>query len=112
MDNECIFCKIVAGEIPCEKVLENDDFIVIKDANPKVDGHLLVIPKEHSDNFLGLSPGLYGGLLESVRAVCSELNVENFNLIVNNGKIAGQLVSHFHLHILPRVEGDGFKLNA
>ena len=108
----CIFCKIVAGEIPCEKVFESEDFIVIRDANPKVDGHLLVISKEHYGSFLDMSAELYSGMLSTVKDVLEKLGIENFNLVVNNGKIAGQLIAHIHLHILPRVEGDGFKLGV
>jgi len=110
--DECVFCKIVAGEIPCEKVFEDGDFIVIKDANPKVDGHLLVISREHYEDFLSLPSGLYSGMLEMVKDVVGKLGVKDFNLVVNNGKLAGQLVSHFHLHILPRKEGDGFRVGA
>jgi len=110
--DDCVFCKIVAGEIPCEKVAESEDFIVIKDANPKVEGHLLVIPREHYEDFLSLPSGLYSGMLEMVKDVVGKLGVKDFNLVVNNGKLAGQLVSHFHLHILPRKEGDGFRVGV
>ena len=102
----CIFCKIVAGEIPCDKVFENEDFIVIKDANPKVEGHSLVISKKHYETFLDMPSGLYEKFLSSVKDAVDKLGVKNFNLVLNNGEVAGQLVSHLHLHILPRKKGD------
>ncbi|MFH1238383.1 MAG: HIT domain-containing protein [archaeon] len=109
---DCIFCKIIRGEIPCQKILEDDNFIVIKDANPKVIDHLLVIPKEHYEKFSDISSELYGKLLEIAKKAVEKLGVKEFNLVVNNGRTAGQLMPHFHLHILPRKEGDGFKLNV
>lgn len=108
----CIFCKIVRGEIPSKKILENDNFIVIFDANPKVANHSLVISKEHYENFLDMPPELYKESLETAKTAIEKLGVKDFNLVVNSGRVAGQLISHTHLHILPRKEGDGFKLNV
>ena len=107
-----MFCKIVAGEIPSEKVLEGDDFVVIKDVNPKVDGHLLVISKEHYGTFLDMPEELYSKMLMVVRKVVGDLGIRDFNLVVNNGKVAGQLIPHVHLHILPRKEGDEFRVGV
>ena len=104
---DCVFCKIVKGDIPAEKVLENDDFIVIKDASPKVEGHSLVIPKEHYKTFLDLPSGLYEKFLVTAREASEKLSSGDFNFVLNNGKVAGQLVPHLHLHILPRKDGDG-----
>ena len=112
MEDECIFCKIVRGEIPSEKVFENDDFIVIKVVNPKVEGHLLVISKKHYGTFLDMPSELYGGLLKTARDVVEKLDIKDFHLVVNNGKNVGQVVGHFHLHVLPRKKGDGFGLVA
>jgi len=106
MENDCIFCRIVKGEIPAEKILEAEDFIVIRDANPKVVGHSLVIPKGHYETFLDLPSGLYSRLLVVVKSVVEKLGAKDFNLVLNNGEFAGQVVPHFHLHILPRREGD------
>lgn len=108
---DCIFCKIIRGEIPCKKILENDNFIVIFDANPKVADHSLVISKEHYETFLDMPSELYKESLETVKSVIEKLGVKDYNLVVNSGRTAGQLISHAHLHILPRKEGDGFKLN-
>lgn len=106
----CVFCKIVSGEIKEGAIYENENFIVIKDAYPMLEGHLLVVPKKHYDNFLEMSSEIYGELLVAAREVIKKMEIENFNLIVNNGSVAGQVVNHFHLHILPRKEGDGFKI--
>lgn len=110
MVKDCIFCKIVAWEIPAERVLEGEDFIVIKDANPKVEGHLLVIPREHYESFMDMPKSLYEGMLETAKFALAKLEAKDFNLVLNNGKIAGQVVPHVHLHVLPRREGDGFRV--
>ena len=112
MEDDCVFCKIVAGEIDSEKVIENDDFIVIKNINPVVDGHSLVIPKEHYENFLDLPSGLYEGFLKIAKEAVGKLGAKDFELVTNNGKVAGQSILHLHLHILPRVEGDGFSVGV
>jgi len=112
MSEECVFCKIVAGQIPSEKVFENENFIVIRDVSPQVEGHLLVIPKMHVGNFMELDEGMYEGFLRTVADVARQEGLENFNLVVNEGRVAGQIVEHLHLHILPRVEGDGFELGV
>ena len=107
-----MFCKIVAGELLSEKVAEGDDFLVIRDASPKVSGHLLVISKGHYETFLDLPEGLYSEMLKVVRDAVDKIGCKDFNLVLNNGEVAGQLVPHVHLHILPRKKGDGFNLNV
>ncbi|MFH0833298.1 MAG: HIT family protein [archaeon] len=109
---DCVFCKIVAGEIPCHKICESEDFVVIEDVSPKVEGHLLVVSKKHCDNFLSLSSELYGEMLVLVKDVVKKLELKDFNLVLNNGKLAGQVIFHFHLHILPRRINDGFKFGV
>ena len=110
--SECVFCKIVKGEVPAEVVWASEDFIAILDANPKSDGHTLVIPKRHCVKFGDLPEELYSGLFLAVKGVVERMNLENYNIFVNNGKVAGQVVGHFHMHILPRKEGDGFTVVA
>jgi histidine triad (HIT) family protein len=112
MEDDCVFCKIVKGEISAEVFLANDDFIVILDANPKVEGHMLVIPKEHYDDFMDLPSGMYEKFLVTVKDAVDKLGVKDFNLIVNNGKDSGQVVGHLHLHIIPRKPNDGFEVGA
>jgi histidine triad (HIT) family protein len=111
MNEDCIFCKIVSGEIPAEKVLETKNFIVIKDANPKVEGHSLVIPKKHCNSFLDLSRKQYEDFLVTAKEAVGTFSGD-FNLVINNGSVAGQVVKHLHMHILPRKFGDGFKLSC
>jgi len=95
MADDCIFCKIVSGEIPSEKVHESENFIVIKDVNPKVEGHSLVISKEHYETFLDLPASLYEEFLKTAKSavdkLLGELDVADFNLIVNNGEVLGGL---------------------
>jgi histidine triad (HIT) family protein len=110
--DDCIFCKIVNGEVPSEKILETENFIVIKDVNPKTEGHSLIIPKEHYKNLLDIPAYLNKEMLETAKNVSLKLMEETsskgFNLMMNNNPVAGQVVMHAHLHILPRKEGDGF----
>jgi len=109
---DCIFCKIANGEIESRKIFESDNFFAIKDVNPKVEGHSLVIPKKHYETLLDMPPTLYGEFLESAKEVAlkliEETKAEGFNLVINNKKVAGQLVPHVHLHVFPRKKGDGF----
>ena len=108
---DCIFCKIVSGEIPSERVLENDNFIVIKDINPFTKGHSLVIPKKHYETLLDVPDSLMGEYLETAKEVAFKLLKENkaegFNLLMSNFKVAQQEVPHVHLHIVPRKKADG-----
>ncbi len=113
MVDDCLFCKIIEGEIPSEKVLESENFIVVRDAFPKVKGHSLVISKKHYDSFLDMPQKLYEELLkvskEAALKITEEAGAEGFNFIMNNGKVAGQIIPHMHWHILPRKKDDGFK---
>jgi len=113
---DCLFCKIAAGEIPSERILENEDFIVIKDIHPKVAGHSLVISKKHYETLADLPLELYEKFLktadEAIAKLLKETDAEGYNLVMNNKKVAGQIIPHLHLHILPRKESDGFRLNV
>ena len=110
MDN-CIFCKIIAGDIPSATIFENDEFKVILDRFPATKGHVLVLPKEHFANIFEIDPELGGRLftlaIRIAGIVKKATGVENMNILQNNGALAGQTVDHFHLHIIPRYEGDG-----
>ncbi len=111
-EKDCIFCKIVSGEIPCVKIWEDDEFLCFPDANPKVKGHCLIIPKTHFTNIMDLPASLGGELVDAIKKI-AEINLgkgaEGFNLVMNNFESAGQVVSHAHIHLLPRKKGDGFK---
>ncbi len=110
---DCIFCKIANGEIDSKKIYENDNFFSIFDVNPQVEGHGLVISKKHFENIIDLPPSLGQEFLDCVKKTSMKLmqdySADGFNLHSNTNKVAGQLVNHFHVHILPRKEGDGFK---
>lgn len=106
----CIFCKILGGEIPSDKVFENDNFIVILDAFPANKGHCLVIPKLHKLNIFEIEPELLkeGFFIAQKVAKCmkNSLNIEDINILQNNGNYAGQTVNHFHIHVIPRKKDD------
>lgn len=109
--DSCIFCKIVAGEIPANKVFENDDFIAFLDIKPNNLGHTLLVPKEHYKNLFDLPGNLLnkvGQPLQLVaKAVLKGTEASGINIGMNNGETAGQLVPHAHIHIIPRFSGDG-----
>ncbi len=98
----CIFCKIVQGEIPCNKVHENDEFLAFHDVNPKAPIHILVIPKKHIDKFQNVTPELMAKMTPFIQEVAKilELDQRGYRLIVNNGEDGGQEVMHLHFHIL------------
>ena len=112
----CIFCKIIKGEIESKKVYEDDNFFGILDANPKAEGHTLIMPKQHFKTILDMPNSLGNEMLEAVKKVALDLiqqgKAEGFNLVVNTNKAGGQLVDHVHVHIIPRKEGDGLKMIA
>ncbi len=106
MEN-CIFCKIVKGEIPAYKVYENDKAIVILDINPANKGHLLVIPKNHAENIFDISEEDFLEVMKVARKLAKVfVNYDGLNLLQNNKEQAGQVVKHFHLHLIPREKGD------
>ena len=114
-DANCIFCKIVAGQIPCFKLLEDDDTLAFMDIYPANDGHCLVIAKDHYPTLFEISDAAFAAVSHSVtrvaRAVNKALSPEGLNLVQANGPGAQQSVKHFHVHVLPRKPGDDLKLN-
>lgn len=105
VNDDCIFCKIVAGKIPAEKIYEDTDCLVFKDINPKAPTHLLVIPKEHfaSVNDIPASKmDIMGKLFAVVQKVTKKTGVDTtgYRTIINHGPSAGQEVFHLHLHII------------
>ena len=100
MEN-CIFCKIINGDIKTDFVYENEYAVVFNDINPKADTHLLVVPKEHIDSLNELNnEELSGKLLMTVREVTQKLGIKSYKTVINTGKEAGQEVFHLHIHIL------------
>jgi histidine triad (HIT) family protein len=107
---DCIFCKIISGEIPSATIYENSKFKVIMDIAPANKGHVLILPKEHFDNIYDIDTATAGQLFELAalvaRALKTVLDCDGMNILQNNGTVAGQTVFHFHMHIIPRYEGD------
>lgn len=112
--NECLFCKIINGEIPAEIVYEDAEVLAFLDLSPINPGHVLVIPREHTVDFLSASGETIRSMIsvtqKVARAVVESLGYEGFNLGVNSGAVAGQVVPHLHFHVMPRKAGDGHEL--
>ncbi|MBF7095024.1 HIT family protein [Streptococcus sp. HF-1907] len=113
--NDCIFCKIVAGEIPSSKVYEDDQVLAFLDISQTTPGHTLLIPKRHVRNVLEMEADLasttFSRLPKIARALQKATNAVGMNIINNNEEIAGQTVFHAHIHLVPRYdEKDGIKI--
>ncbi len=117
-DPSCVFCKIVAGQIPCLRVFEDDSTLAFLDIGPLAEGHLLVIPKQH---YVRLDQMPVDNLLTVVRhlprlaqAVMKATGAAAYNILENNGRESGQEVPHVHFHIIPRkaADGLGYRWNA
>lgn len=109
MDN-CIFCKIAKGEIPSATLYEDGDFRVILDLGPASKGHALILPKAHAADIYELPEEIAGKAMILAKRMAEKmkdaLNCDGFNIVQNNGEIAGQTVFHFHMHLIPRYKGD------
>ncbi len=104
--NDCIFCKIIAGEIPSNTIYEDDDFKVILDASPAQKGHALILPKNHCDDVYDLDEGTAAKIFPLAKKLATHmtqvLHCDGFNIMQNNGEVSGQTVFHFHMHLIPR----------
>ena len=113
MDN-CIFCKIIGGDIPSATIYEDDEFKVILDRFPSNIGHVLILPKKHYADIFEIDEEVAGRLFKLAVRVAKHmkevLGLEAMNLVQNNGTMAGQTVHHFHLHLIPRYKDDGQKI--
>lgn len=113
---DCLFCKIVRGEVPSFKVYEDSDTLAFLDIHPVAPGHTLVVPKVHSTNIFDISSESWSAVTETTRkiaiAIEASLGTDGVNLMMNNREHAGQVVDHPHMHLIPRHKGDGFKLWA
>ena len=109
MDN-CIFCKIIAGEIPSAVIFEDEEFKAILDRFPGNIGNVLVLPKKHYSNIFDIDEDVAGRLFRLATKIAKNmkevLGFEAMNVVQNNGSLAGQTVHHFHLHLIPRYEND------
>jgi histidine triad (HIT) family protein len=113
-DENCVFCKIANGVIPSKTLYEDEKFRVILDLGPATKGHALILPKEHYANLYDLPEEYAGDVMKlakkMVTKITDKLGCEGFNLVQNNGDLAGQTVFHFHLHMIPRYQADGQKI--
>ena len=111
MSDDCIFCSIVAGDIPARTVYETDDVVAFLDANPLARGHTLVIPKAHAthvgDIDEAVASALFAAVTELTPRVQSAVDADGANVGINDGEAAGQEVPHVHVHVIPRFDGDG-----
>ncbi len=115
MSAECVFCRILAGDIPCFRLHEDEATLAFMDINPANEGHALVIPRAHTPDLFAVAPEDLAAVMRTAQrvalAVRDELGPAGLNLIQCNGPAAAQSVAHFHVHVLPRREGDELKLN-
>lgn len=112
--DDCIFCKLANGIIPTNSIYEDEDFNVILDAAPATKGHALILPKEHADNLYELPEETAAKVLVLAKKLATKmtekLGCDGFNIVQNNGTVAGQTVFHFHMHLIPRYNNDGQKI--
>ncbi len=117
-DPDCVFCKIVAGDIPCHIVFQSREMLAFLDIGPLADGHVLLVPEEHYETIIDLSAEMAAELAKTMRwlgkALLTVTGATGFNVLQNNGAVAGQVVNHVHFHLIPRFEGDGlgYRWNA
>ena len=109
-DANCVFCKILDGVIPSVKLYEDEEFVIILDIGPAAFGHALIIPKDHYANLYEMPEELLGKVMSLAKVwgekLVKALKADGLNLVQNNGLAAGQTVFHYHLHLIPRYEGD------
>lgn len=113
MSDDCIFCKIIKGEIPSHKVYEDENVLAFLDVNPVSKGHTLVVPKKHVEDIHGTEDMTYmwEAIVKVTDAIDEALEPEGFNIDQNNGEVAGQEVFHMHFHVTPRYTGDEIQLS-
>ncbi len=115
MSENCIFCKIIDGQIPCFKLFEDENTLAFMDINPVHPGHALIIPKQHAANLFEVSTeallNTVGSAQMIARAVQRALSPDGMNLLQCNGEAAAQSVMHFHVHVLPRQADDNVPMN-
>ena len=113
-DPDCIFCKIIAGELPSQTIEQDERTVAFMDINPATRGHLLVVPRNHASDLLEISPEDLGATIATVqrvaRRVSERLSPAGINLINSCGAAAWQTVFHFHVHVIPRYEDDPLRL--
>lgn len=115
LQDSCIFCKIIKGDIPSNTIYEDDSFKVILDAGPVAPGHALILPKDHYADFYELPDETAADAIKLAKKLMvkmtNKLNCDGFNIMQNNKEVAGQTVMHYHMHLIPRYK-DGQPLFA
>ena len=110
-DDNCIFCKLANKDIPTNIIYEDDRFTVILDASPATKGHALILPKNHAANIYELPDEDASAVFVLAKKLATKmteiLHCDGFNIVQNNGEVAGQTVFHFHMHLIPRYLNDG-----
>ncbi len=113
---DCIFCKIIDGSLPCAKVYDDQEIIAFLDIMPINKGHILVVPKQHCETLSDASEKMLATISAALKqisqAVMAGVRADGVNLLLANGRAAGQVVPHLHFHIIPRHEGDGLHFDA
>lgn len=113
-EENCVFCKIIAGEIPSTAVYEDDDFKAILDVNPAARGHVIIIPKKHAANIYELEDADAAKVFPIAKKIAAALQktygCDGVNVLQNNGEAAGQTVFHLHVHVIPRYNDDDIKI--
>lgn len=111
---DCIFCKIIKGEIPSSKVYEDDKILAFLDINPANKGHTLIIPKTHYETLNNIPQDILAELIKVVqkisKSVDAKIKPDGYNLLMSNKPAAEQVIPHAHIHVIPRYENDDFKL--
>ncbi len=110
-DPECVFCKVISGELPGSVVMVDEFSIAFLDIEPLSEGHVLLIPKDHHPNLSDIPAQELGSLAAQIprlgRALLDITGAEGFNVLCNQGRVSGQAVMHAHFHLIPRKSGDG-----
>lgn len=113
---ECLFCKMIEGEVPCNRVYEDDDFLAVLDINPINFGHTLLIPKMHFKNILDTPEDLSENIYKTAQKISiglkQSLKCDGLNLIQNIEENGGQEIMHSHIHIVPRFKNDGVSMRS
>ena len=113
--DDCIFCKLANGDIPTNTIYEDADFRVFLDAAPATKGHCLIVPKDHYDDLSNLDDGIAAKVFplakKMMNLLSEKLGWDGFNVIQNNGEVAGQTIFHFHTHLIPIYKDDGQDFN-
>ncbi len=112
MNTDCLFCNITAGKIPCTKVYEDDTVLAFLDIHPVNIGHTLIVPKTHHTNLYETPDEVLSQMMSVAKklsiAIKNALGTDGINIEMNNDSVAGQIIFHTHIHIVPRFSGDGF----